>query len=714
MARPVRALLLGCIAISFAYLLWHSREPIRFNIGDPWSDANSLTAIKYFKKYGFLETSFTDVMDVGPLTADSYRYIHYPPFSEIVYGSIGRLLGVDDIATYRLFAIAFAGLAMWCLFSYLRRLYDDDLALIATAVWSSSLCWVMYADSMHQTALLHATAFLALWGLVRVIETGRRRHLAAAILGSLACFLTSYDCWLFLPAAVLFTLYKKRGNPFARGNRSLLALCAAGCAAGIVLKSIFVIGAVGWTEFVADIRYQFIERATSTYDSAVGAGGIPTLLRRITLVFSPLFWIAALYHAIKAIRAPSPRAALDDTAVWLLLVGLLFMRLFWQLAVSQMMPVMVLLPFYAVGSAWVIARLLRGARLARGLGVAWLVATALWTFWVLGRHERAFLERADVAKVMAYLEANDHNDYLPTNANADGFVQAFFDRHLWPAPDAHRLSESHFLMLSTFEQTGTASAHLAIFTTPESRFIDKTLWPLASRKRQWSVTGWPHLVRKKTLRMIEEADRHVMANLDALGATRIMQLSNFELYRIDRATMLERVLARVPAARSIDLGGPAAEQHKLLGWGDPEWMEERQAGVSRIYGHLVCAHAPAGRCRTLMTKEGTQIADTRLAPRAQLMLRLERSCDAALRLRYETPGMLALSAGSFELRQREPASELAVVIPKASIAAGVTVVTLEDLGPMGQLARLGLPAPRSAAVAISQVEIDARCEPGPR
>ena len=59
----------------------------------------------------------------------------------------------------------FAGLAMWCLFSYLRRLYDDDLALIATAVWSSSLCWMMYADSMHQTALLHATAFLALWGL---------------------------------------------------------------------------------------------------------------------------------------------------------------------------------------------------------------------------------------------------------------------------------------------------------------------------------------------------------------------------------------------------------------------------------------------------------------------------------------------------------------------------------------------------------------------
>src|SRR5689334_23110948 len=112
MARPVRALLLACIAISFAYLLWHSREPIRLNVGDPWSEANSLTAIKYIKQYGFIETSFTDVMDIGPLTADSYRYIHYPPLSEITYGAIAKFLGADDIATYRLFAIAFAGLAM--------------------------------------------------------------------------------------------------------------------------------------------------------------------------------------------------------------------------------------------------------------------------------------------------------------------------------------------------------------------------------------------------------------------------------------------------------------------------------------------------------------------------------------------------------------------------------------------------------------------------
>ena len=713
MPRHVRALLLGCIAISFAYLLWHSRESIRFNIGDPWSEANVLTSIKYVKQYGFLETSFTDVLDVGPLTEDSYRYIHYPPLSEITYAAIGKYLGADDIATYRLFAIAFAALAMWGLFHYLRRLYDEPLALIATALWSASLCWMMYADSMHQTAILHAAAFLALWGLVRAIETGQRRHLAAAFFGSLACFLTSYDCWLFLPAAVLFTLHRKRGNPFARGSRHLLALCAAGCVAGIVLKASFVIGAVGWTEFVADLRFQFLERATATYDSTLAGGIVPTIVRRITLLFSPLFWVAALYHAIKAIRAPSLRAALDDTAVWLLLVGLLFLRLFSQLAASQMLPSAVLLPFHAIGSAWLIARMLRGGRLARGLATAWLVAAPIWTFWVLVRHERACLERDDIARVSAYLAANDRNDYLPTNLMSDGIIQAYFDRHAWPSPDAERLSDSHFLMLSTFERTGTTSAHLAIFTTPESRFIDKSLWPLAAGRRQWSVTGWPHLYRRKTLGMVREADARVMANLDALGASRVMQLSNFDLYRVDRATVLDRLFARVPVTRSIDLGSLSSDRFKLLGWGDPEWMKEGQVAVSRIYGHAVCLNAPARPCKTVLTKDNMLVRDTRNLPRAQLMIRVERSCETAIRIRSGAPSMLVLSINGFETKPSAPSEDLSAVIPKANIAAGVNILTLEDLGTSASFAQDGKTPPRAATVAISQVEIEPRCEPEP-
>src|SRR5215468_6765884 len=116
--RFLRRLLLGWIVITFGYLLLHAREPLRLSIGDPWSDANVLSSINYVKQYGFLETSFTDILDIGPLTADSYRYIHYPPLAEITYGAIAKYLGVSDIGTLRLFAIGFSALAMWLLYHY--------------------------------------------------------------------------------------------------------------------------------------------------------------------------------------------------------------------------------------------------------------------------------------------------------------------------------------------------------------------------------------------------------------------------------------------------------------------------------------------------------------------------------------------------------------------------------------------------------------------
>src|SRR4051812_5785168 len=101
-------LLLGWIAITFGYLLLHSHEPLRLSIGDPWSDANVLSSSSYVKQYGFLQPSSPDILDIGPLTADSYRYIHYPPLAEITYGAITKYLGVSDIGTLRLFAIGFS------------------------------------------------------------------------------------------------------------------------------------------------------------------------------------------------------------------------------------------------------------------------------------------------------------------------------------------------------------------------------------------------------------------------------------------------------------------------------------------------------------------------------------------------------------------------------------------------------------------------------
>src|SRR4029453_6844451 len=100
------------------------------------------------------------------------------------------------------------------------------------------------------------------------------------------------------------------------------------------------------------------------------SSALPTMVRRITLVLTPFVWIPIGFHAVKALRAPNLTAAIKGTAAWMLVAALAFLSLFRQLAASQMLASQVLLPFYAVGSAVIIARLLDGSKLLRQLAAA--------------------------------------------------------------------------------------------------------------------------------------------------------------------------------------------------------------------------------------------------------------------------------------------------------------------------------------------------------
>jgi hypothetical protein len=676
MTRSLRGLLLGVIAIAFLYLLAHAREPLRLNVGDPWSDANVLTSINYVKSDGFLATSFTDILDVGPLTADSYRYIHYPPLSEIFYGAVGKYLGVSDIGTFRLFAIAFSVLAMCLLYGYVRALYSDRVALIATALFSTSLLWMMYADSIHQAPVMQCTGFLALWGLVRFIETGRRRHRAAMILGSFACFFTSYDYYVFLPVAVVVTIYLKLGNPFARDARKLVAQCALGCVLGIVVKCLCVIGAVGWNEFVADLHLQFIERATSSLDRRF-TSAIPTMLRRLTLVFTPMCWITAAVHVAQAVRSPSVAAAIKGTAVWMLIAGLVFLSLFSQLAASQMLASQVLLPFYAIGSAVVIDRMLDGRDLLRRLAVAWLIAAPLWSFSIMFTHPRAVLDRDDVARTNDYLAANDRNDFVLTNLMSDGHVQASFHRHSWPAPDDIDPSRAPKEMMRIFGMTGADRVHEIVFTDPESRFIDKALWPLAARRSLWGLTGWPYLYRAKANSVIAEYDRRVVKNLTAVNATKVLQLSKFAVYRIDRSATMALIASAVPTVNRIDFTSVNAARHQLSGWTQPTEL----AGGAFASAIWAMEHCPLARCKTTMTKFGLRVPDTQTRSMAQLMIRVDPACDLGLTFRFARPSYARFSVNGFAVPSRIDTT-MAFTVPRAHLTGGIAIVAIENLLPI--------------------------------
>ncbi|HEY0987822.1 MAG TPA: hypothetical protein VGD80_12250, partial [Kofleriaceae bacterium] len=540
----------------------------------------------------------------------------------------------------------------------------------------------------------------------------RGRGQVALVAGSFACWFAATDDRVLLVAGVLFTVYIKLGNPFARGNRRFALLCAAGCLAGIAVRSLLGIGPVEWHS--GAIEWQ--ANVNDTLDASLA-----TLLRRYSLVFTPMFWITFAYTAWRLVRAPSLTSVLRDGMTWLVAVAAVFFYVASDSAESPMLRAEPLLPFYAIGSGILIARFLEGGRIQRAVAIAWIAGAPLWAFAVVLAHPRSVLDRADVAKVRAYLATSDRNHFVMSNLLSDGPIRAAFDRLSWPVPEADDEKNTHPMllgMLDMFETTGADHVHAVIFTTPESRFVDRSLGRIVMRRRLASVTGWPYMVRSKTNGIIRDYDRRVVNYLEGVGAERVLRLSNFDVYRIDRKTVLEVAGRSIPVTREIDFSSLASYQHELLGWSEPRVTDEEQLGASRIDGHGTCTnpvlqHRPGEpatvTCDTVLTGHGLQVLGRGFANRAQLMFRLEQACDLRLTLELASPwrvpgvaaivelfaqltgasvnagpsSLLGISLNDFTQWQCEPSNRVAFFIPKQSVRAGINVVAFEKkrIGP---------------------------------
>ena len=671
MPRPLRSLLLGCIAIAFGYVIVHAREPLRLNVGDPSADAGLLATVKHVQQAGFFE----------PPAPGAGHTFHAPPLAELGYSAAGWCLGLGDIATFRLFALACSALAVVLLFQYARRIWNDTIALVATALFTTSFLWMSYADSLAGVPVGQAAGFLALWGLVRAIETRQRRYYAAAFLGAWACYLASYDFWLFLPAAVLFTIHKKLGNPFARGNQHFLVICVAGCVAGMATSALFAPAAVGWQELPTEP----FARARPALERKLAAP-LPVLLRRYTFLLTPLVWVTLAHTAWRVLRAPSVRAVLADGVTWMLAVAALALGAFSLRAVTQMFGAQPLLLFASIGSAVLIERMLERGGLRRVLAVAWIAAAPAWSLGFLLGHPRATLDRDDVATANAYLAASDRNDFVMSNLLSAGPIQVAFDRHTLAAIDTPDPTQAPGKMLEVLEAAGADYVHAVIFPTPDSRFLERSLGLLTRTHPVAWVTSWPHLRRGPANSLISAYDRDVREDLARVGAKQVLHLRSFDVYRIDRAALLDAVARSIPVVRTIDLGSIAANKHKLLGWSEPKLTEQEGLGVSSVDGYAPCANPVieqrAGEpgsngCETVPTRAGLKVLDQGVTRSAQLMIRVERACDLRVTLELASPGLLAVSLEDATAAPCAPEAHVAVVLPRRVVHAGINILTIE-------------------------------------
>jgi hypothetical protein len=643
MPRILRHYLIGCIAITFAYLIWHAIEPLRLNVGDPWSDAELLS-------------SNPNAVAASPLSA-------------IVYAAIAKL-GAKDVAVFRVFALAFSALGAWAFFHYLRHMWSDSVAWLGTALFTANVLSFTYADSLQSPPLAHAFCFIALWGLVRAVETLQLRHYAAATIGAFACMFASSDDWLFLSAGALCTIFTKPGNPFAREHLRFILMSAAGAIAGALARSQFVVDPGYWprsldTKFVAPL--------------------VPLL----TVALTPVLWPVLANATWRAVRSRSLRAAVDDAMPWAIAVAVILLCVTSPRPGPPLLRVISVLPFFATGSAIVIDRMLGAGAVRRTLGIVAIVTATIWAFAIDLCHPRAVLARADVASAREYLASHDANDFVFSNLLDDGVIHAAFDRHSWAVigeDDGLTAEGARSRLLEVFEAVGTDHIHAVIFTDPASRFLDRSLGQLTRYRGLPAGTSWPQLRPARANALIAAYDAQIRQVLDATAAQRALHFDNFDVYRIDRRSVLEKAGERIPVVRKIELNSVASNQYELLGWQGPHLSGMRNFGVTTIGGYAVCA-SPEVACDTASNESGLWAQDTKPTGRAQLMIRVERSCDLRLTVDVEPglpplwmvadlkPPALGVSLGKFSTGQCVSSPQVSFLIPQRFVHPGINIVT---------------------------------------
>ena len=652
MSGALRGLLLGSIAIAYLYLFAHAREPLRLDIGEPAADASALLAID------------------GPHTDASE--LDGPPLAPLVWRGVAKVVG-DDIGRLRPFALLFAVLASWLVYAFVARLYDARIGLIATMLFSTSQLWLAHADSIHRAPLVQCTGFLALWGGVRAIETKRLRHYAALGLGTFACLLTAYDYYLVVPVGVIASVYLKTGHALQHGQRRVVAICVAGCTAAIIATCL-----LGHSP---GLEHSYVGGLVSMF---------PGVARQATLALTPFVWVALAFHLVAAVRATTLAEAIKDNAAWMFVVAVVSLQWLSQGALSRPIALQVFFPFYAIGSALVIVRLLDGPPRARRLAIAWLVAAPLWSFCWMFTQPRAVLDRDDIAEAKRFLASHDTNDFVLSNLPARAPLEAALGRH---ALDAARI-KGPTEMMELFELTGADSIDVVMFTDSGSRLTETALSAIVAPRRPWSVLAWPQVTRHKSTAAISEYDRRVLACLTAAGATKALQLRHFAIYRIDRSATRAILETSVPVAFHIDFDSVDARRHEGLGWGSLRWSDALPAGTP-LRGFWRCTDKP---CKTVDVDNGLDVPAARWAQIGQLMIRLPQACDVRVTATFAGPTAVRFTASTFSTEQLigNPATAM---IPARALTRGVDIIEVESVWP----------APIGTGPTLSTIDLAPEC-----
>ena len=500
---------IGFIAatIVLVYCIVAAFDPPRLNWGDTSSDYNTMIAGRNFARYGFTALRWTPhLLD----TAAMYRgdsnmvYTHYPQLPELMNGALRTVAQFpDDLVPFRLFALAVSFGALFFVYRIVETYWSMRAAQIALALWVTNPLWIQHADYLHHGPYGAFFGFGSMYFLARALREQRRSLLGAAGVFLFLAYFSSYDYWIFTPLVLALLTAHHHGGLLKRPTVVTLSILAMFALSAIATKvALNVWGLGGMDRFLADLHFQSVERTTdSVVRTSFGPGMLPTLLGRIqrhfTLLLIPLgvLWASAPLWRRRPGLAQTLGSGMNPLVI--LLAALPFLLVFRELWVGQYYPFLMVVPFYAIGFAVLIDRILSADRprlrlVGYALVAALLANGAIETL----SFRKAFFDRDAIRSLRARVDSlAPPGQWLMVNHVFESFYRYYFDRNA-VALAVHRPNRIAYTMayFSDPADPRFASARGSVFVQHKQvadAMFDKGYYYLLAADRRWKEWGDP-------------------------------------------------------------------------------------------------------------------------------------------------------------------------------------------------------------------------------
>jgi hypothetical protein len=265
---------------------------------------------------------------------------------------------------------------------------------------------------------------------------------------------------------------------------------------------------------------------------------LPVLIGRTDRYFSLLlFPIAAFWAALPFVPRRAPVGSRLANPIWVLLAALPFLLVFPELWVAQQYPLLMVVPFYAIGSATLIVMLLDGPqRIYKGVGIALLMAITANALYEGARFQRAFFDRDAIRTLRVQLDSlAQPGQQVLANHVFDHAYRYYFDRNIVPMighPSADYAGALRFFSDPIRPQYASANGALLVqHKHVADELFDKGYYYILAPYHFWSAWANPSAYRRFLDSLIVTRDSVLTSEAARVGE-KVYESDFYVLWRI--------------------------------------------------------------------------------------------------------------------------------------------------------------------------------------